>query len=227
VPAAAATGPPARPLEPDGSPRVFALRPAPVAGAVFLSAAGDLLALIVLALQVHELTGIGLAASALFATTLLPVVALAPLTGLVADRFECLRLVVDASLAQAVVAAALAFTSDLAAILALSSLLTAGNALASSARWRASTGTAQSSSMAGARRPMPWSLRRDIAVGWSRWSGISACSTIAACRTVPTARRAIRGIQACISRGSASPSVARSGWQASARRIATAVAADR
>ena len=99
-----------------------------LACAVFLSAAGDLLALVVLALQVHELTGSGLAVSALFATTLVPMVALAPLAGLVADRFESVRVLVTASLAQAAVAAALAFASDLAAILALSSLLTAGNA---------------------------------------------------------------------------------------------------
>jgi Na+/melibiose symporter-like transporter len=99
-----------------------------LAGAVFLSAAGDLLALIVLALQVHELTGSGLAVSALFATTLVPLVALAPLAGLVADRFESVRVLVVASLAQAVVAAALAFSGDLVALLALSSLLSAGNA---------------------------------------------------------------------------------------------------
>ena len=76
-----------------------------LAGAVFLSAAGDLLALIVLALQVHELTGSGLAVSALFATTLVPVVALAPLAGLVADRFESVRVIVVASLVQALAAA--------------------------------------------------------------------------------------------------------------------------
>jgi MFS family permease len=99
-----------------------------LAGAVFLSAAGDLLAVIVLALQVHELTGSGLAVSALFATTLVPMVALAPLAGLVADRFESVRVLVTASLAQAIVAAALGFSNDLAAILALSSLLTAANA---------------------------------------------------------------------------------------------------
>jgi Na+/melibiose symporter-like transporter len=99
-----------------------------LAAAVFLSAAGDLLALIVLALQVYELTGSGLAVSALVATTLVPMVALAPLAGLVADRFESVRVLATASLTQAVVAAALAFSSDLAAILALSSLLTAGNA---------------------------------------------------------------------------------------------------
>lgn len=99
-----------------------------LAAAVFLSAAGDLLALIVLALHVHELTGSGLAVSALFATTLVPMVVLAPLAGHVADRFESVRVIVAASLVQALVAAALAFTSDLAAILALSALLTAGNA---------------------------------------------------------------------------------------------------
>ena len=96
--------------------------------AVFLSASGDLLALIVLALQVHELTGSGLAVSALVATTLVPMVALAPLAGLVADRFEGVRVLVIASLAQAAMAVALAFSSDLALILALASLLTAGNA---------------------------------------------------------------------------------------------------
>jgi MFS family permease len=106
-----------------------------LAGAVFLSAAGDLLALIVLALQVHELTGSGLAVSALFATTLVPMVALAPLAGLVADRFESVLVLVAASLAQAIAAVALAFSSDMAAILALSSLLTAGNAFSQPAEF--------------------------------------------------------------------------------------------
>ena len=101
-----------------------------LAGAVFLSAAGDLLALIVLALQVHELTRSGLAVSALLAATLVPVVLLAPLAGLVADRVESVRLLVAASLAQAVVAAALATTTDFAAILALTALLTVGGAFA-------------------------------------------------------------------------------------------------
>ena len=104
-------------------------------GAVFLSAAGDLLALVVLALRVHELTGSGLAVSALIATTLVPMVALAPLAGLVADRFESVRVLVAASLAQAALAAALAFSGDLAAILALSSLLAAGNAFAQPAEF--------------------------------------------------------------------------------------------
>lgn len=106
-----------------------------LAGAVFLSAAGDLLALVVLALQVHELTGSGLAVSALFATTSVPVVALAPLAGLVADRLESVHLIAAASLAQALLAAALAFSGDPAAILVLSSLLTAAGAFAQPAEF--------------------------------------------------------------------------------------------
>jgi Major Facilitator Superfamily len=106
-----------------------------LAGAVFLSAAGDLLALVVLALQVHELTGSGLAVSALFAATSLPLVALAPLAGIVADRVESVRVLVAASLAQALVAVALAFSGDLGAILALTALLAAGNAFAQPAEF--------------------------------------------------------------------------------------------
>ncbi|WP_028067606.1 MFS transporter [Solirubrobacter soli] len=106
-----------------------------LAGAVLLSSAGDLLALIVLALQVHALTGSGLAVSALFAATLVPMIALAPPAGLVADRVESVRVLVVASLAQAGIAVALAFTHDLSAILALSALLTAGNAFAQPAEF--------------------------------------------------------------------------------------------
>jgi MFS transporter len=73
--------------------------------------------------------------------------ALAPLAGLVADRFESVRVLVAASLAQAAVAATLAFTTDLAAILALASLLTAGNAFAQPAEFTLIP------AVAGARRP--------------------------------------------------------------------------
>jgi MFS family permease len=107
-----------------------------LAGAVFLSSAGDLLALVVLALQVHELTGSGVAVSALFAATLAPAVAVAPLAGLVADRLESVRVIVAASLVQAGVAAALAFSSDLTVILALTSLLALGSAFGQPAEFR-------------------------------------------------------------------------------------------
>jgi Na+/melibiose symporter-like transporter len=104
-------------------------------GAVGLSAAGDFVALIALVLQVHDLTGSGLAVSALFAATMVPVVALAPLAGLLADRVESVRLLVLASLVQALVAAGLAFTDSLAAILVLSSLLGVGSAISQPAEF--------------------------------------------------------------------------------------------
>ncbi len=101
-----------------------------LAAAVGLSALGDVLALITLVLAVERTTGSGFAVSALFATTLVPVVAMAPLAGLVVDRIENVRVLVAASVAQAVTAAALAFAgADLAAILVLSSLLSAGSAI--------------------------------------------------------------------------------------------------
>lgn len=72
-----------------------------LAGAVFLSATGDIVAMITLALVVHDLTGSGLAVSALFATTLVPVIALAGVAGLVADRFGSVRVLALASIAEA------------------------------------------------------------------------------------------------------------------------------
>src|SRR3712207_4973478 len=90
-----------------------------LAGAVLLSAAGDLIAMIALALQVHEASGSGLAVSAFFATLMLPSVLLAPVAGAITDRFESVRVLALASLVQAVVACALALAvDDLAALLA-------------------------------------------------------------------------------------------------------------
>jgi MFS family permease len=106
-----------------------------LAGAVGLSALGDLLAMITLALRVHDLTGSGLAVSALFAATFVPMVALAPLAGLLVDRVESARLLALTSLAQAAVALGLAFTSDVGAILALTALLAAGAAVSQPAEF--------------------------------------------------------------------------------------------
>ncbi len=101
-----------------------------LAAAVGLSAAGDILALITLVLVVERTTGSGLAVSGLFATTLIPVVALAPLAGMLVDRVENVRVLVVASLAQAAGAAVLAFAgTDLAVILVLSTVLSAGSAV--------------------------------------------------------------------------------------------------
>ena len=101
-----------------------------LAAAVGLSALGDMLALITLVLAVERTTGSSLAVAALFATTLVPVVALAPLAGLLVDRVENVRILVLASLAQAAAAGALALAgTDLAVVLVLSTVLSAGSAV--------------------------------------------------------------------------------------------------
>ena len=62
-----------------------------LAAAVALSAAGDMLLVVVLALRVHDLTGSGFAVSALFAALMVPVVLLAPFAGRLVDRVETRR----------------------------------------------------------------------------------------------------------------------------------------
>src|SRR5690242_725850 len=101
-----------------------------LSGAVALSAAGDLLLVVVLSLRVHDLTGDGFAVAALFAALMAPVVVLAPLAGRLVDRFETRGVLVAVSLAQAGVATGLVFADALAAILVLAALLGAGAAVA-------------------------------------------------------------------------------------------------
>ena len=85
-------------------------------GAVFLSALGDWLALTALTLRLEESTGSGLAISALFIALWSP-------------------LVVLASVAQAVVATALAFTGSLSPLLVLTVLLGTANAVSQPAEF--------------------------------------------------------------------------------------------
>jgi Na+/melibiose symporter-like transporter len=101
-----------------------------LAGATLLSAAGDLLMVVVLALRVHDLTGSGLAVAAVFGSLMAPIVLLAPLAGRLVDRTETRRLLLLVSLAQAGVASALVFADGLAPILIFTTALGAGAALA-------------------------------------------------------------------------------------------------
>ena len=104
-------------------------------GAVGLSALGDLLLWIPLALHVEERTGSAFAVSAFFLALWAPVVLLGGVAGVVADRFENRALLIVVSFAQAAVVVGLAFADSLAAILALSALLGAGVALSAPAEF--------------------------------------------------------------------------------------------
>jgi MFS family permease len=107
-----------------------------LAGAVGLSALGDFLGFIPLALHVQERTGSGIAVAGLFMALWAPSVVLGGAAGLLADRVESRRLLRDVSLAQAAVALVLAFAfGDLAATLALTALLGVGVAVAQPAEF--------------------------------------------------------------------------------------------
>src|SRR3954462_2406642 len=101
-----------------------------LAGATAISAAGDLVLVVVLSLRVHDLTGSGFAVAALFAALMAPIALLATPAGRLVDRFETRRTLALVSLAQAVVATGLVFADGLAAILPLTALLGAGAAVA-------------------------------------------------------------------------------------------------
>jgi MFS family permease len=107
-----------------------------LAGAVGLSALGDFLGFIPLALAVQERTGSGIAVAGLFIALWTPSVILGGAAGLLADRVESRRLLRDVSLAQAAIAAVLAFAFDgLAATLALTAMIGAGVAVAQPAEF--------------------------------------------------------------------------------------------
>ena len=101
-----------------------------LAGATAVSAAGDLILVVVLSLRVHDLTGSGFAVAALFAALMAPIALLASPAGKLVDRAETRRTLALVSLAQAVVATGLVFAGGLAAILPLAALLGAGAAIA-------------------------------------------------------------------------------------------------
>ncbi len=101
-----------------------------LAGATAVSAAGDIVLVVVLSLRVHDLTGSGFAVAALFAALMAPIALLASPAGKLVDRTETRRTLVLVSLVQAVVATGLVFADGLAAILPLTALLGAGAAVA-------------------------------------------------------------------------------------------------
>ena len=107
-----------------------------IVGAVGLSALGDFLLWVPLALHIEATTGSAIAVSAFFLAMFGPVVVLGGVAGRLADRVENVRLLVGVSLAQALVVAAMALVTDsTAAVLALTVLLGAGVALSQPAEF--------------------------------------------------------------------------------------------
>ena len=104
-------------------------------GSVGVSAFGDLLGMVPLALYVQQRTGSGLAVAGFFLAMFGPIVALGGVAGLLADRFENQRLLALVSGGQAVITVALAFAGPLALVLPLVALLGSGAAIAAPAEF--------------------------------------------------------------------------------------------
>jgi MFS family permease len=104
-------------------------------GAVGLSALGDWLALVPLALQLEETTDSGIIVALLFVAVWSPAVLLAGPAGSITDRYDTRRVLLIVSLAQAAVAVGLAFVGGTASILALAAFLGVGFALAQPAEF--------------------------------------------------------------------------------------------
>jgi MFS family permease len=105
-------------------------------GAVGLSALGDFLALIPLALALEHQTNSGLVVAGLFVALWSPSILLAGLAGLLVDKTDPRRVLAAASVAQAATAVGLAFAADTpAAILGLTVVLGIGNAFSQPAEF--------------------------------------------------------------------------------------------
>ena len=99
-------------------------------GAIGLSALGDWLAIVPLALHVQGRGGSGIAVAALFIALWSPAAVLAGPAGMLADRLSPARLLTVCSLVAAALCCALAFADALAPLLALTALLGCANAVA-------------------------------------------------------------------------------------------------
>ena len=107
-----------------------------IVGAVGVSAVGDWLLFVPLTLHLQELNQSGVVVAALLICLWAPIVLLAPVAGLMADRIETRRVLIVASLAQALAAGALALALDSVwAILLLAALLGVGFAFAQPAEF--------------------------------------------------------------------------------------------
>lgn len=94
-----------------------------------LSAGGDVLAYVALFLRVHDETGSGYAVSGVLLAHFAGYLLYTPIGGLLADRFETVRVLSVAALCQAFATVALAFVEPLWALYLLIALVAAGQAV--------------------------------------------------------------------------------------------------
>lgn len=94
-----------------------------------ISTCGDFLAASALTLALQSAGAGGMAVSGLLLAATLPLVALAPLTGRLADRVDSRNLLVGVGLAQAAICVGLAYTGQPALVIGLVALLAAGLAV--------------------------------------------------------------------------------------------------
>jgi MFS family permease len=106
-----------------------------VAGAIAVSAIGDFVAMIALALRTNEMWKGGAGVAVLLICLWSPIAVLAGHVGLLVDRVETRALAIGAAVFQAVIATALAFVHTLPAIFALTILLGIGIAVSASAEF--------------------------------------------------------------------------------------------
>jgi Na+/melibiose symporter-like transporter len=102
---------------------------------ILVSALGDFLAVIPLALRLQHESGSGIVVAGLFIALWTPVVLLAAPAGLLVDRTDPRRALIAVSAAQALVAIALAFADSTVATLALTALLGCGVAVVNPAEF--------------------------------------------------------------------------------------------
>ena len=106
-----------------------------VAGAIAVSALGDWIAVLALAVRANEMWN-GVGVSVIFIALWTPIAVLAGHAGLIVDRFETRTVAILASLFQCLVVGVLAFaTGSIASILALTALLGVGAAIGQSAEF--------------------------------------------------------------------------------------------
>ena len=173
-----------------------------VAGAICLSALGDGVALIALALRAKELSGEGMgggiAIAGMFICLWAPVVLLAGYVGLLVDRVETRSLLVLVSMAQAIAAVGLAVVDSQAPLYLLAALLGVGIAIAQAAEFALVPAVAGSRSLQSANGTVETARALGFTVGPVCGSLLVAAGGTAAAMLVDAASFMVVGLAAAV-----------------------------